>query len=296
MRGRTAAGTVRIFVRTFGVVATLALMPASALAQEPEPSVSVGPDGQTTAAPAHPAPPPPAAGAPPTEGAPLPEAVPAAPVARRVVRAPEPPQELAHADLDVETRRWAIGYTGLSQVPVGLPVAGNSAGSDITVPAIGLRYWISPTLGVDVGVGIGWTGGSVSVGGASMDKDSVFGFILQGGLPMALSTHRHVSFQVIPFVAVAHGGTSVGSGSYSTDYSGTRIDVGARAGLELFFGFIGIPELALSATVGIQFESRKYSASGAGFSQSDTTYGLVTTVQNNPWDIFAGNVAARYYF
>ena len=51
------------------------------------------------------------------------------------------------------------------------------------------------------------------------------------------------------------------------------------------------------ATVGIQFESRKYSAdSGYGFSQSDTTYGLVTTVQNNPWDIFAGNVAARYYF
>ncbi len=298
MRGMTAAGTARIFVRVFGVVATLAL-PASAIAQEPDadPSVSVGPDGQPSAPPArHPAAPPPAPGAPPMEAAPSTEAAPPAPVAPRVVRAPAPPQELAPSDLDVEARRWAIGYTGLSQVPVGLPVAGNNAGSDMTVPAIGLRYWLSPTLGIDVGLGLGWTGGSMSVGDVSMDKSSVFGFILQGGLPMALTTRRHVSFQVIPFAAVAHGGTSVGSGTYGTDYSGTRIDVGVRAGFELFFGFIGIPELALSATVGIQFESRKYSISTQGFSQNDTTYGLVTTVQNNPWDIFAGNVAARYYF
>jgi len=30
--------------------------------------------------------------------------------------------------------------------------------------------------------------------------------------------------------------------------------------------------------------------------QHDTTTGFSTTVQSNPWDIFAGNVAARYYF
>ena len=39
-----------------------------------------------------------------------------------------------------------------------------------------------------------------------------------------------------------------------TDFSGIRFDVGARTGFELFFGFIGIPELSLSATVGLQFE------------------------------------------
>jgi hypothetical protein len=166
----------------------------------------------------------------------------------------------------------------------------------MTIPAIGLRYWVSPTLGVDVGLGVGWTGGSMASGGTSTDKNSVFGFILQGGLPMALSTHRHVSFQVIPYLAVAHGQTAMGDGQYKTNYSGTRIDVGARAGFELFFGFIGVPELALSATVGFQFENRKYSTDGNGFSQSDTTYALATTVQNSPWDIFAGNVAARYYF
>ena len=133
-------------------------------------------------------------------------------------------------------------------------------------------------------------------GGTSTDKSSVTGFIVQGGLPMALATHRHVSFQVIPFLAFAHGQTSSGEGVGAVDFSGTRIDVGARAGFELFFGFIGIPELALSATVGIQFESRKYSSDSNGITQSDTTYGITTTVQDNPWDIFGGNVAARYYF
>ena len=39
-----------------------------------------------------------------------------------------------------------------------------------------------------------------------------------------------------------------------------RLEVGARTGFEVFFGFIGIPELALSATVGLQFETFKNSS------------------------------------
>jgi len=196
------------------------------------------------------------------------------------------------SDLDVEARRWAIGYAGFSQVPVGL----SANGVDITVPAIGFRYWSSPTFGVDLALGFAWSGGSSTSGGVSLDKNSLYGFIVQGGLPFALSTHRHVSFQVIPFVAIAHGQTSTGTGAGAIDFSGTRADIGLRTGFELFFGFIGIPQLALSTTVGVQFEVRKYSSDGSGTTQSDTTLGVSTTVQNNPWDIFAGNVAARYYF
>ena len=130
----------------------------------------------------------------------------------------------------------------------------------------------------------------------SMDKDGIFGFVLQGGVPIAVTTHKHVSFQVIPFATFAHGRTSTGTTPVTTDFSGTRVEVGARTGFEIFFGFIGLPELALSATVGIQFESRKQSSTNAGLTTSDTTLQFSTTVQNNPWDIFAGNVAARYYF
>jgi hypothetical protein len=64
----------------------------------------------------------------------------------------------------------------------------------------------------------------------------------------------------------------------------------------VFFGFIGIPELALSATLGLQFEYLRQAQSSGGIDANDTTFSISTTVQNNPWDIFAGNVAARYYF
>jgi len=275
MRRPTTGKTVR-----FGGVLSVIVVTASSAAsyaQEPPPPAEAAP----SVSPNVPAPPPPA---------PPPPPPPPAPVA---VTTAEPPVDRGPSDLDVETRRWAIGYAGLSQVPVGAPTA-----VDITVPAIGVRYWTGPTVGLDFAVGVGWSGGSIEAAGMSIDKDSITGFLFQFGLPLALSTHRHVSFQVIPYMAVAHGQTTTGAGTGATpmDFSGTRVDVGARAGFELFFGFIGIPELALSATIGMQIEYRRYTVDSSGFSQSDTTTSFSTTVQNNPWDIFAGNVAARYYF
>ena len=243
-----------------------------------------------------PAPPPPEA-PPPGAGAPPPAAQPPVPEAQPLPPPPPPPLphvaepevvERAPSDLDVFARRWAIGYAGVSQVPTG-------AGT-ISAPAIGLRYWTSQTVGIDLALGVGWIGGSMEFSGMSMDKDGIFGFVLQGGVPIAVATHKHVSFQVIPFATFAHGRTSTGTAPVTTDFSGTRVEVGARTGFEIFFGFIGLPELALSATVGIQFESHKQSSTSAGLTTSDTTLQFTTTVQNNPWDIFAGNVAARYYF
>jgi hypothetical protein len=159
-----------------------------------------------------------------------------------------------------------------------------------------VRYWVNPTVGVDFAVGFSWIGGSVDAGGMITDKDSVTGFLVQAGVPLALSTHRHVSFQVIPTVAFARGQTSLGTGMAAIDFSGLRFDIGARSGFELFFGFIGIPELSLSATVGLQFELRRYTFETGDVRQHDTTTAFTTTVQSNPWEIFAGNVAARYYF
>ena len=253
-------------------VATATAWSAAARAQDAPPPAP--------AMPATPAPPPPP---PVVEPAPPPPPPP-------VVRVVETEQPRLHNDndLDVDARRWAIGYTGVSQVATG-------AGT-LTVPAIGVRYWTSPTLAVDFGLGFGWLGGSTEFSGMSQDKDNIYGFVVQGGVPIAVSTHRHVSFQVIPFATFAHGQTASGSAGASTDYSGNRIEVGARTGFELFFGFIGIPELALSATVGIQFERHTTSTTSAGLTMSDTTMRITTTVQNTPWDIFAGNVAARYYF
>jgi len=283
MRRAHVGRMARMMVGAASAVVVAAWAGAPASAQPAAPPADVAPAAVPGAPPPSPAEPP----APATAPAPV--------VAVPAVASPAPPAsdtERAASDFDVQERRWAIGYAGISQVPVGL----TTAGASITVPALGLRYWANEKVGIDVALGIGWTGGSTSTGTTSTDKDSVFGFVLQAGLPVPLSVHRHVSFEVIPYFAVARGSTSTGTGAGKTDFSGLRIDVGARAGFELFFGFIGIPELALSATVGLQFESLKFSSDGGGVSQSDTTNGFSTTVQNNPWDIFAGNVAARYYF
>jgi hypothetical protein len=266
------------------VIATIAFASGTSYAQEPVPP----PPSEA---------PPAVAPTPPPATEPTPPPPPPPPVAAPPVAVAAPGGTIERSDLDVEARRWAIGYLGLSQVPVG----STPEGVDITVPSIGIRYWTSPTLAFELGFGIGWAGGSTETGGVTMDKDKLWGFIVQGGLPIALSTHRHVSFQLIPYTAIAHGQTStlisngIG-GTTPADYSGLRFDVGARAGLELFFGFIGIPELALSATIGMRFVLKKYTVDTGGLTSSDTSYDFSTTVQNNPWDIFAGNVAARYYF
>ena len=133
----------------------------------------------------------------------------------------------------------------------------------------------------------------------STDKNAVFGVLAQGGLPFVLSAHRHVNFEIGPYLTLGYGRTSAGMNSAyttETDFNGLRLDIGARGGFEVFFGFIGIPELALSATIGVQFEYLRNAQSTSGTDNTDTTLSISTTVQNNPWDIFTGNVSARYYF
>jgi hypothetical protein len=236
-------------------------------------------------------PPPPVENTPQT--APTPPPAPMPPPPPPVVQqtpAPEPPPRAEPSDLDIEKRRVGIGYAGVSQIPIGAGLA------DLTAPAVGVRVWTSESMGVDLALGFGWAGGSSESLGTSTDKNSIYGFVFQGGVPFALANRRHVSFQVIPFAAIAYGGTKTGMGLAETTFSGTRVDVGTRAGFELFFGFIGIPELSLNATVGAQFSMRKVSTESSGLTTSDTSLGFSTTVQNSPWDIFAGNVAARYYF
>jgi hypothetical protein len=255
-------------------------------------TVSTAAMGASAASYAQGVPPPPEAAPPPPAAYPPPAAMPPGPAVVATPPAEMPPSD---SDFDVNQRRWAIGYAGVSQVPTGL-VAPGVANPDLTVPALGLRYWLNPGMGLDLALGIGWNGGSSDIAGMSTDKSSVFGILVQGGLPFVLSAHKHVNFELMPYLTLGYGRTSTGTGATEVDMNGFRLDVGARAGFEVFFGFIGIPELALSATVGLQFEYLREAASAGGTDATDTTLSITTTVQNNPWDIFTGNISARYYF
>lgn len=116
------------------------------------------------------------------------------------------------------------------------------------------------------------------------------------GVPLSLASYNHFSFQVVPEANVGFGSGKAADGDIS--HSGFQLDVGARAGAEIQFGFIGIPQLSLQGSVGLLFglQSSKTENDQNNSEVSVSRTFLNTTVGDNPWNIFTSNVAALYYF
>ncbi|HET9958718.1 MAG TPA: hypothetical protein VFQ61_29700 [Polyangiaceae bacterium] len=189
-----------------------------------------------------------------------------------------------------------VGYLGRSQIQVGAP-GGPGGSAAVAAPIIGVRYWMDPTLGIDVGLGFGFDGGSNTNAGVDTDQPSHWAFLLHGGVPLALAAGRHYTFEIVPEANVGFGGGSATVNGVDISNKGFMLDLGARVGSEIQFGFMGIPELALQASVGALFATSSASSTpdgGGKVSQSQTSFR--TTVYNSPWAIFSSNVAALYYF
>jgi hypothetical protein len=204
--------------------------------------------------------------------------------------------------------RLAVGYFGVTQVGAG------SGGTDAdeplyavvgSAPVIGVRYWISQTLGLDIGVGLGILGSDATAGDPEMDFDrgSFTGFNLHGGVPLALASADHFTFEIVPEVNLGIGSASFdpnGDADGDISMSGFHFDVGARAGAEIHFGFLKMPQLALQGSVGIALAidnaTTTDSTSGMDVEVKSSQTAFGTTVQGEPWDIFTGNIAALYYF
>ncbi|HYP75995.1 MAG TPA: hypothetical protein VER12_08575 [Polyangiaceae bacterium] len=207
--------------------------------------------------------------------------------------APEPVVE--STDHALVVRHFGIGYMGRRTITI------NPAGpTTVDAPIIGVRYWLDPMIGIDAGVGLLFSGGSTTLGDTSTDLQGYSVFMLHGGVPLALAGSKHFSFQVIPELnfGIAGSKTAPAMGGASNDLTGIHFDIGARAGGEIQFGFIGIPELSLQAGVGLAFnyDHSKSTPAGGGASASRNTTSLGTSVGNNPWNIFTSNIAALYYF
>jgi hypothetical protein len=203
---------------------------------------------------------------------------------------------------------FAVGYFGISKLPIALEGAqnGNLARdpNNVNAPVIGVRYWLQRNLGLDLGLGFGWSGGSAEFvannASTSFDHKSLFGLAFHGGVPLAFAHGKHYSFLVIPEATVGFAsGTVKGQGPNpppDQDLSGFKLDLGGRVGAEIHFGFIGIPELSLEGSVGLFFrrESIKWKQDTA--SASDGTNTISTSVQSDPWALFVNNISAFYYF
>ena len=228
-----------------------------------------------------------------------------------------PPKPEEPDDHDKVMGRIGIGWYGISEIPLAdaqptgtgaAPVLtpGNPFVRQVAAPVIGVRYWLAPKYGIDLGLGIGTTAGSQEASNASQsvttDKQSVFAFMLHGGVPIVFSNDRHVSFQFIPELNLGRAGSTVKAQGTGADLppdaglTGWRFDLGGRAAAEVHFGFINMPRLALEGSVGIYYSIRTASAEMGNVKRSDSTNGLTTSSFSNPWDFFRSNVSARYYF
>lgn len=203
-----------------------------------------------------------------------------------------------------------VGYLGVSDLPISNGGGVNAAPTrgSVNAPVIGVRYWINEKLGLDLGVGFSMTSGSTEIappGAASVTTDlgSRFGLALHGGVPLVFAHQKHFKFLLIPELNVGFTNqaneTGTGPATVKTTLSGFRLDLGARIGGEIHFGFIGVPQLALQATVGafVKREAWKTTAEANGVSGSAsagaTAFG--TSVQSDPWALFTNNISAIYY-
>ncbi len=196
-----------------------------------------------------------------------------------------------------------VGYMGVTEVPIGaLGVGSGGAVGTVSAPALGIRYWIDGLLGVDVGLGLGFIGGNRQTGVDSTPTTSAFAILIHGGIPLAVFHQDHYKFLIIPEVNLGFSsGTAFGfTQDLDQGLSGFLFQIGGRLGTEIQFGFMGIPQLSLQASVGLYFNYVTANVGGnrAGSAQPEgaTQYALGTTVMGEPWDIFLGSLTALYYF
>jgi hypothetical protein len=220
--------------------------------------------------------------------------------------------------------KLGVMYFGVTEQPIGLgpntnitATSGGAVGrGNVQTPVIGVRYWLRERLGLDLGLGFNFFSSATSAKAnnveTTVDGPAVMAFMVHGGVPLAFAYGKHYKFLLVPELNVGYAtqtaaaqGVPPGAQPISDLHlSGFRLDVGARIGTEIQFGFIGIPELALQASVGLNFRHRIWSASQgasppatpADLSASDHQTDLGTTVQSDPWALFVNNVSAIYYF
>jgi hypothetical protein len=206
--------------------------------------------------------------------------------------------------------RLAVGYFGIANAGAGATDGTGPNDSPYLItglaPVVGVRYWLDPMIGIDVGLGMSIIGGTIDDGIANtpdVSRTSFTAFLIHAGVPLALASANHFTFEVIPEVNLGFAGAGAdpnGATAGDVSYNGFHFDLGARVGAEINFGFINLPQLALVATVGLRFDSDKGKTNNTipnpAVKSSSSRSEFHTTVGSDPWAIFTNNIAALYYF
>jgi hypothetical protein len=193
--------------------------------------------------------------------------------------------------------------------PFEFPNTGGAPPIPLTVYTVGLRHWTTgswgrfPNWGLDLGVGLAYGRSSVTQPQTgrlvTSDGPSTSGFGFHAGLPLAVRHHRHATFELVPEMDLIWASESLPPqtpGGDATEYRGWSLRAGARAGFEIFFGFVGLPQLAVEASLGAAVTYDKISSKVGPIERSVRQWGVATLRGSEPWSIFTGNVAAMYHF
>lgn len=197
------------------------------------------------------------------------------------------------SDHDLVIRKFGLTYFG----PLNMSLGDNPNGAGVNAQLIGVRYWLDDRLGVDAALGLGISTGSTKLGGTSTDLTTPNAYAFLVGVPFSVYSGQHYTFFAEPEIRMGFASESDKTLGTTVDFSGFRFDFGARAGAEIHFGFIGIPQLALDATLSLLATVRTGSITPSGGTETSfSTFQINTDLQNQPWNIFVTNVMVRYYF
>lgn len=198
----------------------------------------------------------------------------------------------------------AVTFFGNQRVAIDPDADGDGVRVRVNAPTIGIRTWFSDSIGLDAGLGLGFSSFSLENNGEIVGGtfDSVFAINVHVGLPVALAQSGHFTALLIPEIDFAYGGGTVldaATPELDMAFSGIQLAVTARLGAEVHFGFWDIPQLSVQATVGL----------GIGFNSqtmkndADIIGGIRTNVEASDFsifttanDIFNGTIRANYYF
>lgn len=216
-------------------------------------------------------------------------------------------------DHAVVTGHWGLRYFG----PTSLAALMGTSSS--TLQTVGARYWLNGGVAIEAGLGLGFSSGSqtttTSQGGMtttnSSDNPNFFGFGVHVGLPIMLAEAKHVAIHLDPYIALRYGHSAIttGDANMTNDQAlnAFQLALGANATAELQFGFLGVPQLGLQASIGvsIDYNSRSTSstitrtgATRVDMTTSNSNFGFGTTVGPGYGlaDIISGSLSAVWYF
>lgn len=199
-------------------------------------------------------------------------------------------------------RAYGVGVLGSVRLD-------NLGANSVTAPMLGLRYWMNEGMGLEFGVGVAHHSGTFSndiAGQSNVDDPTIWGLAGHAGVPLALFHDKHFTFLVMPEANFGFSTWREADDKNTVGDSGESgrawlAEVGARAGAEIHFGFIGLPMLSLTGSVGAHVTYRdslykSVDAAGNETKQGQYTLDVTTANHNDPWALFTNSISALYYF